>query len=294
MSDSTTPPRRRRRSRPEPAEAAASETPVPEAPAETRAATPDWRRRLYRVPVLGTVAYVIWPPRKGKPSNLRRALSWTAAVVAILGIGMAVYPVAGHRYPFFYRVPVEKLIEWSNFLSDIQTNRLQDKLEDQFLGMTDPRLAKDGEPLTRIQLPSIGVDTIVVQGTSLRALAAGAGHYPSTPLPGDKGNVGIAGHRTTHGRPFNKIDLLKPGDPVILTTPVGRFTYTIRPPVGRPFTPGGASWITTPFDWAVVAPSEQSLLTLTACHPKGSARQRIVVRAELTDSKLVAGAHRAA
>lgn len=294
MSDDPTPRRRARRSRPEPEATEAPEAAASQSPTGSPPAAPDWRRRLYRIPVLGTVAYVIWPPRTGKPSNLRRALSWTAAVIALLGVGMAAYPVAGHRYPFFYRIPVEKLIEWSNFLSDLETNRLQDKLEDQFAGMTDPSLAKDGDPLTRIEIPAIGVDTIVVQGTSLRALAAGAGHYPSTPLPGEKGNVGIAGHRTTHGRPFNKIDFLKPGDLVVLTTPIGRFTYTVRPPAGPALAAGKAAWITTPFDWSVVAPSEQSLLTMTACHPKGSARQRIVVRAELTESKLVQGAHKAA
>lgn len=272
MSDSTRP--RGRAKGAKPAEAAGA----PEAADTALPSAVRWRRRLYRVPVLGTIVYIVWPPRTGKPSNLRRVLSWTAAVVAILGIGMAAYPVAGHNYPFFYRIPVEKLIEWSNFLSDMETNRIQDRLEDEFLALTDPRLAKDGDPLTRIQIPKIGVDTIVVQGTSLRALAAGAGHYPSTPLPGEKGNVGIAGHRTTHGRPFNKIDQLRAGDAIILTTPVGRFTYTVQ---------SGSPWITDPYDWSVVASSDTPLLTLTACHPKGSARQRIVVRGELTRSEAV-------
>lgn len=300
MADSTRP---RRRARPprkaaDPGEAEAVEagpegTEAAEAPARAPS-VPDWRRRLYRVPVLGTIVYIIWPPRKGKPSNLRRVLSWTAAIVAILGIGMAAYPVAGDKYPFFYRVPVEKLIEWSNFLSDMETNRIQDRLEKDFLALTDPRLAKDGDPLTRIQIPKIGVDTIVVQGTSLRALAAGAGHYPHTPLPGEQGNVGIAGHRTTHGRPFNKIDLLKEGDVVVLTTPVGRFTYTVAPPAGPVATSGNAAWITNPYDWSIVGASDKHILTLTACHPKGSARQRIVIRAEMTKSEPIQGAHKAA
>lgn len=233
-----------------------------------------WRKRIYRIPVVGTIFYVIWPPR-AKMGRIRQALSWTAAVVAILGVGMAAYPVAGDKYPFFYKVPVEKLIEWMNFLSDMETNRIQDRLEDEFLALGDPRLAKDGDPLTRIEIPAIGLDTIVVQGTSLRALAAGAGHYESTPLPGEKGNVGIAGHRTTHGRPFNRIDVLKTGNRIILSTPIGRYTYRVqRPP-----------WITDPYDWSIVGKSSEHLLTLSACHPKGSARQRIVVRAKLVDTE---------
>ena len=239
-------------------------------------AVPSWRRRFYRVPVIGTIAYIVWPPRTGAPSVWRRAISWTAAVVAILGIGMAAYPFAGEQYPFFYKVPVEKLIEWSNVLSDLETNRIQDRLEDEFLALGDPAAAKDGDPLTRIEMPTLGVNTIVVQGTSLRALAAGAGHYPTTPLPGQKGNVAIAGHRTTHGRPFNKIEQLKPGDPIYLTTPAARYVYQVQPQTG-----GVGHWITTPYDWSVVGPSSERLLTLTACHPKGSARQRIIVRAKM-------------
>lgn len=236
---------------------------------------PPWRRRLYRVPVLGTVAYVVWPPRTKAPSIYRRAVSWVLAVIAVLGIGMAAYPIAGQFYPFFLKVPVEKLIAWSNFLSDMESNRIQGDLEDRFLALADPRDAGEGDPLTRLEIPDIGVDTIVVQGTSPTALKAGAGHYPSTPLPGEKGNVGIAGHRTTYGRPFNKVNSLDPGDRIILTTPVGRYTYEVSK----------APWITNPYDWSVVAPSDEPLLTLTSCHPLGSARERIVVRAHLVKSE---------
>src|SRR6185503_15608199 len=98
----------------------------------------------------------------------------------------------------------------------------------------------------------------------------------TTPLPGAVGNVGIAGHRTTFGRPFNRIDELRPGDVVILTTPVGKFTYEVQKP---PF-------VVSPDDWSVVdQPPGESLLTLTSCHPKGSANQRIVVRSKLAKSE---------
>jgi sortase A len=236
--------------------------------AKPRPTVPAWRQRMYRIPVLGTIAYVIWPPRTSH-SAIRRMVSGALAVIALLGVGMAAYPWAGDNYPGFYRVPVEKLIEWSNFLSDMQTNKLQDQLAQEFskggVGL------REGDPLTRFQIPKLGVDTIVVQGTSPSALRAGAGHYPTTPLPGAKGNVAIAGHRTTYGRPFNRIEQLKVGDKIVLTTPVGRYTYAVAKP---PF-------ITTPFDWTIVENSKESLLTLTTCHPKGSARQRLVVRAKL-------------
>lgn len=247
-----------------------------------------WRQRLYRIPVLGTIAYVVWPPRTSKPGVIRRSLSAALAVIALLGIGMAVYPWAGESYPFFYRVPVEKLIEWSNFLSDMQTNRIQDELEKEFLACGKAYCRGEGDPLTRIEIPDIGVNTIVVEGTSPSALKAGAGHYRSTPLPGQPGNVAIAGHRTTYGRPFNKIDGLDPGDRIVLTTPVGRYTYqVVRPPKGAN-TVGPAAWTTHPFDWSVAGKLKGNFVTLTTCHPKGSARQRLIIRAKLIRSEAVA------
>ncbi len=249
--------------------------PAPEAPeVATPASTiPAWRQRVYRVPLLGAIAYIIWPPRTSH-SVIRRGISSALAIIAILGIGMAAYPWAGEKYPFFYKVPVEKLIAWSNFLSDLQTNRLQDKLAQQFEGL-DKMSLKEGGPLTRFEIPKFGVDTIVVQGTSASALRAGAGHYPTTALPGQKGNVGIAGHRTTYGRPFNRIDQFVVGDKIILTTPVARYTYTVSKP----------PWITTPFDWDIVAKTKDPVLTLTTCHPIGSARERLVVRAKLVKTE---------
>jgi LPXTG-site transpeptidase (sortase) family protein len=232
------------------------------------------RGRLYSIPVLGTIAYVFWPPRSGRPGIKRRVLSWVLVVVAVFGIGMAAYPVAGEHYPPGYRQAIEQLIAWSNFLADLQANKIQGKLATEFASLRDPRLAREGDPLTRLEIPKLGVDVIVVQGTSLSALRAGAGHYPSTPLPGQRGNVAIAGHRTTYGRPFNRIDELRPGDEIILTTPAGRYVYKVsRPP-----------WVTDPYDWTVAGPSSDYLLTLTSCHPKGSAAHRIIVRAKLASS----------
>lgn len=198
-------------------------------------------------------------------------MSWVLVVVAVFGIGMAAYPLAGEHYPPGYRDAVEQLIAWSNFLADMQANKIQGQLATEFANLKDPRHAREGDPLTRLEIPKLGVDVIVVQGTSLSALRAGAGHYPSTPLPGERGNVAIAGHRTTYGRPFARVDELRKGDTIILTTPVGRYVYKMsRDP-----------WVTDPYDWSVAGPSNDFLLTLTTCHPKGSARERLIVRAAL-------------
>ena len=65
-----------------------------------------------------------------------------------------------------------------------------------------------------------------VEGTGTSDLRKGPGHYPATPLPGERGTVGIAGHRTTYGAPFRHIDRGQArGDRITLTMPYGRFVY---------------------------------------------------------------------
>jgi len=97
-----------------------------------------------------------------------------------------------------------------------------------------------GNVLTRLRIPKQGIslDVLVVEGTTPAALRAGAGHYVGTPLPGENGNVAIAGHRTTSGRPFNHLDELGPGDEVILDPPFASYHYPSTPsrqgPTGTP------------------------------------------------------------
>jgi sortase A len=138
-----------------------------------------------------------------------------------------------------------------------------------------------GQSLTRIQIPAINVNVVVVQGTSDSALQAGAGHYPSTPLPCTVGNVAIAGHRTTYGKPFAYLNRLVPGDKITLDTPIGSCTYSVS---GPPIT-------VLPSDTAVVANTPgQYTLTLTTCTPRYFATHRLVVHATMVPgSSTVAG-----
>jgi sortase A len=128
-----------------------------------------------------------------------------------------------------------------------------------------------GKPVGTLVIPKIGVDQVVVEGTGADQLAAGPGHYPGTPLPGQPGNAGIAGHRTTHGRPFYDLNALGPGDPITVTTVQGTFRYTVV-----------RSEVVAPTDLGVLAPSRDAELTLTTCTPRYSAAQRLVVVARLT------------
>lgn len=138
-------------------------------------------------------------------------------------------------------------------------------------------LPQPGEPVGRILIPAIEVDKIIVQGVSLVELKNGPGHYPETPLPGQEGNAAIAGHRTTYGAPFHRIDELVPGDEIIVETVQGRFRYEVMDP---------PHVIVSPSDVWVLDDFGDNRLTLTACHPKYSARQRIIVSAELVGEAL--------
>jgi sortase A len=130
----------------------------------------------------------------------------------------------------------------------------------------------DGEAIARVVIPDIGVDKIVVEGVSRSDLRKGPGHYPDTALPGQPGNAAIAGHRTTYGAPFHRIDELEVGDEILVTTLQGSFRYEVI-----------AQQIVRPTDVEVIEDQGDDRLTLTSCHPKYSARERIVVSAELVD-----------
>jgi sortase A len=141
-------------------------------------------------------------------------------------------------------------------------------------------LPREGEASGHIVIPRIGVDWIFVEGVAVGDLKEGPGHYPETPLPGQAGNSAIAGHRTTYGAPFANVDQLQPGDEIQITTVQGTFRYLVR--ATRIVSPSQVEVLSSDY-WTTqtdVAPFANAL-TLTACHPKYSARQRIIIGAEL-------------
>jgi sortase A len=207
------------------------------------------------------------PPRPGADGRGRHLANFrsrpgprvalTVASVALLGVAIGTI-----GYPFY-----------TNLLQERLQSRLDRQIESPELRAAYVRRdVSEGDSLTRIKIPDIRIDVVVVEGTSTDALRAGAGHYAHTPLPCEIGNVAIAGHRTTYGRPFHNLDQLKVGQEITLDTPIGSCTYQVS---------------TEPF---VVSPEatevldntpDEATLTLTTCHPKGSARQRLIVKATL-------------
>ena len=127
-----------------------------------------------------------------------------------------------------------------------------------------------GEAAALIEIPKIGIEKYVVEGVGTEDLKKGPGHYPETPMPGEPGNAAIAGHRTTYGAPFAELDKLAPGDTILVTTSAGKFRYDFE-----------SATIVDPSESSVLDNTDDNRLTLTTCHPKYSAAERLIVVAKL-------------
>jgi sortase A len=184
---------------------------------------------------------------------------------------------------------------WQLFGTDLVNERVQAEAVDDLDAFFQverqhlpPILAVDGEdgPLeyhreeepventefARIIVPKVGLDAVVFEGVTGETLAQGPGHMPGTPLPGQPGNAVISGHRTTHGRPFFDFDLLLPGDRIEVETSIGSHVYVVR-----------ESLVVAPTDVWVTDDKAGGWLTLTTCNPKFSARERLIISAEMVE-----------
>jgi sortase A len=205
----------------------------------------------------------------------------------------------------------------------VQTRQAQNRLEDDFEAQIEaldetagtPPTTTDGtipdssngpEPVAadgipelpagavagRINLPTIGSDWFFVEDTDLRYLKDGPGHFLGTRYPGQAGNAALAGHRTTYGAPFHRIDELDPGDEIEVATVQGEFTYRVlsaselsedMPFDVEPGQEDAGHFVIGPKDSWILDDYGDNRITLMACHPKYSARQRIVTVGELVD-----------
>ncbi|MGH9278195.1 MAG: class E sortase [Acidimicrobiales bacterium] len=172
---------------------------------------------------------------------------------------------------------------WGTGLAEAKGQRA---LEDSFQRRLTPLPALPGDsptssPTTRppiqlgdatalIEIPKIDVKKFVVEGVGVEDLKQGPGHYPETPMPGQKGNAAIAGHRTTYGAPFWSLDELAGGDQIFVTTSSGRFQYDVTELLE-----------VDPSAVHVLDPTGDDRLTLTTCHPRFSASERLIVVAKL-------------
>ncbi len=148
-----------------------------------------------------------------------------------------------------------------------------------------PVVTELGAAFARLYLPSLGRGKddpmVAVQGVSTADLQKGPGHLPDTAAPGDIGNTVFSGHRTTYGAPFADLDKLADGQVVVVETRTDFFTYTVT---GSQIVAPTAIQVAYPVPGELGATPTQRLLTLTTCNPKYSAKQRLIIRGELTDT----------
>ncbi len=190
------------------------------------------------------------------PTHMQRFLRWSQRLLFITGIlalGYVGFTLVDAR---LYQASAKRSLE-----SQIQLEKKPHEIQ--------PKPAiKPGDVLGRLDIPRLGLSVAVLQGTSSRMLRLGAGHIEGTTLPGKAGNSGIAGHRDTF---FRGLKDIRKNDEIQFQTATGLFRYEV-------------DWVkvVAPDDLSVLAPSNESAVTLVTCYPfyfVGPAPRRFVVRA---------------
>jgi LPXTG-site transpeptidase (sortase) family protein len=181
---------------------------------------------------------------------------WLPTVLIVFGV--LLLAVVGHEYWAMYReqAMLEKMWEEQNKV--------------QASAPHEPRIINDG--LTRVEIPKIDLDAIVVEGTTWKKLRVGPGRITSTAHPGEKGNAVITAHRDTF---FRHIGDLKMNDEILIRRNGELLKFAVT---GRK--------IVQPTDLSVLKPTKQPTLTLITCYPIyfiGPAPERLIVTAKLVD-----------
>ena len=197
--------------------------------------------------------------RKTRALILRAAHS-ILLVGGVLALAYAAFVIAdAHTY---------QSIQQSKFESEMQSASQSPSPNQNYA----PHPVIDGSPIGEMEVPSLGLKAIFVQGDSPRILRRAVGHISNTALPGESGNVVLTGHRDTFFRPLRNI---QQGDAITLKTFHGDFQYRVE-----------STAIVPPSDMQVLQPSSERTLTLITCFPfyyVGAAPNRFVVRARQVD-----------
>lgn len=179
----------------------------------------------------------------------------------------------------------------TNLYTAQEQGRLDDRLSQTWAApasaSAEPVAVEIGQPWGVLRIPALGADyrKVVVEGVGVEELKSGPGHYPGTAEAGEVGNVVVSGHRTTYGAPFERFGELTAGMAVVIETRDTWFTYRI---LSTEIVAPTAVEVTLPVPGQPGAVPTRRLLTLTTCHPKYSAKERLIVTAELESSRLKA------
>jgi sortase A len=197
----------------------------------------------------------------------------------------------------------------TNLLAARRQVRVHNQLEQQWAAGRDPLATASklslpgrsaaaiplGTGIANIYLPRLGPDFhfTVVQGTDDASLERGPGHYLRSALPGQLGNFAVAGHRVGKGEPFLNLDQLHPRDAIVIETEASWFIYRVKGPAndisaddadgvpGRRIVSPSDSQVILPVPDQPGATPTERLITLTTCHPKFTANQRMIIHGVL-------------
>jgi sortase A len=142
----------------------------------------------------------------------------------------------------------------------------------------------EGKAFAIIRIPKIGIEQVVVEGTSRNDLRKGPGRISTSKLPGQAGTFAVSGHRTTYGAPFFNLDKVKTGDPILVETKHATYVYTMT-----------RSKVVLPSETSVLRNVKgpdgklKATIVLTTCNPKFSAKERLIIFGDLTDTRPPAG-----
>lgn len=218
----------------------------------------------------------------------RKSINRISLLLIALGIVVCLYPLFTSLNSYYEQKELEKELEEQIALidpspSDEATQEESPLVERQTDGTSSPgndgtanqteqpaqpaKPARQVKAMMRLEIPDIHLSTIVVSGTSQNALYDGPGWYEESAYPG-KGNTAIAGHNNMYGSWFRNIKKLQPGNEIYISYKGKKYTYTVETvfPIATN-------------DWSVIAPTKDSVLTLTTCHTK---TERLACRAVLT------------
>lgn len=210
-------------------------------------------------------------------------LRYLGIILMILGIGVLAYVPATWLWGWYEQRDLRSNFEQESAAALTMNKEVLDKLRGQAdseklrqLAIAAKSRLSSEQTIARLEIPKIGVNAIVVEGTTESALRKGLGHLEETPLPGMGGNFGIAGDRVLYGGPFLNLNELTEGDEMNLRTSYGDFTYVVT-----------GSQIIDPEDVSVLQPVGYEAITLVTCDPPWGTSHRLVVKGRATSATLL-------
>jgi sortase A len=195
----------------------------------------------------------------------KNKLSW---ILVIMGILLMLYPLFTRMYAEYHQAKLKTSLEEAQ--NPVMEQPEENIPETEEVREIPVKHMPDGAFMT-IEIPELELSAVVLEGTDLPELAKGPGWYRESVLPGE-GNTAIAGHRTMHGAWFRHLDKLSEGDEIIVGYDLRGYTYRVE-----------EVFVVAKNDWSVIDDCGYPVLTLTTCHPVGSASQRLVVRAAMEE-----------